>query len=139
MNSLTTSILQAINYKFFSLVFFFGLLSINPSGWRTYVFPDDIYRWEKTRKIVLDKVFSDQRSAAFAATIIDIKEAPYGAQWWSNCKGCEYWYKSEQTILSEARYRFSPRFWHGIIKNLVYNISKGTLHWLAEHQEVPFQ
>ena len=66
--------------------------------------------WGDTLNIVLDKVLSDQRSAAFAATIIDIKEGPFGTQWWSNCKGCEDWYKSQQTILSEASYRFSPRF-----------------------------
>ena len=55
-------------------------------------------------KLVLDKVLSDKRSAAFATTIINIKE------WWSNCKGCEDWYKSEDTILSEARYYSSLYF-----------------------------
>ena len=76
---------------------------------RTDVFHYDNSKspWEDTLKIVQDKVLSDQRSAAFAATIIDIKEAPFGKQFWSNCKGCENWYKSQQTILSEARYRFS--------------------------------
>ena len=74
---------------------FWSFISINISGKRTYVFHHD---WHYTRKIVRDKVLSDQRSAAFAATIIDIKEAPYGAQWFSDLD----WYKSNQTILSEA-------------------------------------
>ena len=66
--------------------------------------------------IVQDQVLSDKRRAAFAATIIDIKEGPFGAQWWSNCKGCEDWYKSEDTILSEARYYSSLYF----IKSISY-------------------
>ena len=46
--------------------------------------------------MIQDKVLSDERSAAYATDISDINE------WWLDCKECD-WYKSEQTIFSEAR------------------------------------
>ena len=49
-----------------------------------------------TYKMVENKVLSDERSYAYATTIDDINE------WWLDCKECD-WYKSEQSILSEAR------------------------------------
>ena len=52
--------------------------------------------WGETYKFVLDKVLSDERSAAYASTIARINRG------WLDCKECN-WYKSEQTILSEAR------------------------------------
>ena len=47
-------------------------------------------------KMILDKVLSDERSTAYATTIDDIN------RWWSDCQECN-WYKSKETILSEAR------------------------------------
>ena len=53
--------------------------------------------------MVLDKVLSDERTTAYATTIYDItfgltvKNSNV-----SDCKDCN-WYKSKQTILSEAR------------------------------------
>ena len=52
--------------------------------------------WSETDKMVLDKVLSDERTTAYASDIEDI------TYWWSDCKDCN-WYKSRQTILSEAR------------------------------------
>ena len=49
-----------------------------------------------TDRIILDKVLSDERTAAYATTIDDINRR------WLNCKDCD-WYKSKQTIMSEAR------------------------------------
>ena len=49
-----------------------------------------------TYKMVKNKVLSNERSYAYATTIDDINE------WWLDCKECD-WYKSEQSILSEAR------------------------------------
>ena len=96
------------------------VLNFDLSGKRTYVKYFDNSGpwgpWFDTLKIVQDQVLSDKRSAAFAATIIDIKEGPFGAQLWYNCKGCEDWYKSEDTILSEARYYSSLYF----IKSISY-------------------
>ena len=46
--------------------------------------------------MINDKVLSDERSTAYATTIGDINIE------WSDCKDCD-WYKSKQTILSEAR------------------------------------
>ena len=96
------------------------VLNFSRSGKRTLVKNSDNSEawgpWVDTLKIVQDQVLSDKRRAAFAATIIDIKEGPFGAQWWSNCKGCEDWYKSEDTILSEARYYSSLYF----IKSISY-------------------
>ena len=62
------------------------------SGSRT-VSPDS---WAEIDKIILDKVLSDERSYAYATTIDDIN------RWWSDCQECN-WYKSKETILSEAR------------------------------------
>ena len=50
----------------------------------------------ETDKVVLDKVLNDDRTAAYATTIDDINRK------WLDCKECN-WYKSQQTILSEAR------------------------------------
>ena len=47
-------------------------------------------------KMILDKVLSDERSTAYASTIQDINRL------YLDCKECN-WYKSKQTILSEAR------------------------------------
>ena len=46
--------------------------------------------------MVLDKVLTDERSAAYVTTISDIN------RWWLECKECN-WYKSKENILSEAR------------------------------------
>ena len=46
--------------------------------------------------MIVDKVLSDERSTAYATDIDNIDKQ------WLECKGCN-WYKSEQTILSEAR------------------------------------
>ena len=45
---------------------------------------------------VLVKVLSDERTAAFVTTIEEIRN------YWLLCKDCD-WYKSDETILSEAR------------------------------------
>ena len=50
----------------------------------------------QTDKMVLDKVLNDDRTAAYATTIDDINRK------WLDCKKCN-WYKSKQTIMSEAR------------------------------------
>ena len=54
--------------------------------------------WGEADKFILDKVLTDERSAAYASTIDDINV------WWLECKECN-WYKSKQTILTEARLR----------------------------------
>ena len=54
--------------------------------------------WGQADKFILDKVLTDERSAAYASTIEDINI------WWLECKECN-WYKSKQTILTEARLR----------------------------------
>ena len=64
------------------------------SGSRT-VSPDS---WAEIDKIILDKVLSDERSAAYASSINEINRN------WLNCKECN-WYKSKQSILSEARFK----------------------------------
>ena len=46
--------------------------------------------------MILDKVLSDERSAAYASSINEINRN------WLNCKECN-WYKSAKTIFSEAR------------------------------------
>ena len=53
--------------------------------------------WFETNKMILDKVLSDERATAYATTIDDINRR------WSDCKECD-WYKSKQTVLSEARF-----------------------------------
>ena len=65
---------------------------ITCSGERTFSHDS----WGERNKMVLDKVLTDERSAAYATTIEDIN------RWWLECKECN-WYKSEQSILSEAR------------------------------------
>ena len=52
--------------------------------------------WNEMDRMVMDKVLSDERSTAYATTIEDINRI------WLECKECN-WYKSEQSILSEAR------------------------------------
>ena len=52
--------------------------------------------WGECEKFVLDKVLTYERSAAYVTDIQDINV------WWLDCKECN-WYKSKQTILSEAR------------------------------------
>ena len=52
--------------------------------------------WGECDHFIQDKVLSDERSAAYASDIADIN------RWWLDCKECN-WYKSKQTILSEAR------------------------------------
>ena len=52
--------------------------------------------WAGTDKMILDKVLTEERSAAYATSIDDIN------LWWLDCKECN-WYKSKQTILSGAR------------------------------------
>ena len=49
-----------------------------------------------TDKVVLDKVLSDERTAAYATSIDEINRQ------WLDCKECD-WYKSKQTIFSEGR------------------------------------
>ena len=51
--------------------------------------------WAETDKMIQEKVLSDERSTAYLSTIDDIN------RWWSDCKECD-WYKSKETILSEA-------------------------------------
>ena len=65
---------------------------INCSGERTISHDSGGER----NKFTLDKVLTDERSAASATTIADIN------RFWLDCKECN-WYKSKQTILSEAR------------------------------------
>ena len=45
-----------------------------------------------TDMLILDKVLSDRRSAAYATTIDDINT------YWLNCRECGDWYKSEEII-----------------------------------------
>ena len=52
--------------------------------------------WGECDQFVLDKVLTDERSAAYVTDIQDIN------RWWLECKECN-WFKSKQTILSEAR------------------------------------
>ena len=47
-------------------------------------------------QFILDKVLTDERSAAYITDIEDINRL------WLDCKECN-WYKSKQTILTEAR------------------------------------
>ena len=80
----------------------------NCSGKRTIVYGgvgslESHDPWGDTNKIVQDKVLSDKRSAAFATTIWEIENGPFGMGWWSDCNDCD-WYKSERTVLSEARF-----------------------------------
>ena len=51
---------------------------------------------EERNEMIRGKVLSDERTTAYASTINDINRK------WLNCKECD-WYKSKQTILSEAR------------------------------------
>ena len=53
-------------------------------------------KYEEMDKMVLEKVLSDERTTAYASTIEEIIRR------WSDCKDCN-WYKSTQTIFSEAR------------------------------------
>ena len=98
------------------VIFYFKLMKINCSGQRTIVYfsgprmnnkHGESVRdpWEATNNIVQEKVLSDKRSAAFATTISVIKGSfgPYRDGWWLDCKDCDSWYKSERTVLSEAR------------------------------------
>ena len=64
---------------------------ITCSGERTFSHDS----WGETDKMILNKVLSDERSTAYATTIDDINI------FWLECKECN-WYKSEQSILSEA-------------------------------------
>ena len=52
--------------------------------------------WGECDQFILDKVLTGERSAAYSSSIGDIN------RWWLDCKECN-WYKSKQTILSEAR------------------------------------
>ena len=52
--------------------------------------------WGEKNKFILDKVLSDERSTAYADTIDNID------RFWLDCKECN-WYKSKETIASEAR------------------------------------
>ena len=52
--------------------------------------------WAEADQFVLDKVLTDERATAYASTIEDINT------WWLECEECN-WFKSKQTILSEAR------------------------------------
>ena len=72
----------------------FYISQITCSGERT-ISPDS---WGEIYKMIEDKVLTDERSAAYASTIDDING------YWLDCKECN-WYKSKQTILSEARLR----------------------------------
>ena len=67
---------------------------ITCSGGRTF----SLKFWGQMRKMILDKVLSDERTTAYATTIDDINKS------WLNCKECN-WYKSKQSILSEARFK----------------------------------
>ena len=49
-----------------------------------------------TDRTVLDKVLSDERTAAYATSIDEINRQ------WLDCKECD-WYKSKETIFSEER------------------------------------
>ena len=65
---------------------------ITCSGQRTFSHDS----WGETEKMILDKVLTNERTTAYATTINDIN------RWWLECKECN-WYKSKQSILSEAR------------------------------------
>ena len=54
------------------------------------------FGWTGTGTIILNEVLSDERTFAYVTSIDDIN------RWWSDCKDCN-WYKSRETILSEAR------------------------------------
>ena len=65
---------------------------ITCSGGRTF----SLKFWGQTSKMILDKVLSDERTMAFAMTIDHINK------YFLDCKECN-WFKSEQSILPEAR------------------------------------
>ena len=104
-----------INAIFFHLSF-----TKNCSGKRTIVYGgvgslESHDPWGDTNKIVQDKVLGDKRSAAFAATIWDIQSGAFGyfaEGWWSECKDCDSWYKSERTVLSEARFYINKIYFY---------------------------
>ena len=77
-------ILINVNILHFSLITF--------SGERTVSHDSEVEMY----KMIQDKVLTDERSAAYVSTINGIN------RWWLDCKECN-WYKSKQTILSEAR------------------------------------
>ena len=56
----------------------------------------EVLTWAETDKMVRDKVLTIERTAAYATDIDDITD------YWLDCKECN-WFKSEETILSEAR------------------------------------
>ena len=69
-----------------------------------------------TDRIILDKVLSDERTAAYATTIDDINRR------WLNCKDCD-WYKSKQTIMSEAKLQISQCFFLTLNKNRILSLA----------------
>ena len=71
---------------------YISLIIITCSGKRTFAHES----WAEADQMILGKVLSDERSAAYATTTADIQK------WWLDCKDCN-WYKSERTILSEVR------------------------------------
>ena len=73
-------------------MYFVDISSVTCSGKRT-VSHDS---WSETDKMILDKVLTDERSAAYVTTIDDINLL------WSDCKECN-WYKSKRMILSDVR------------------------------------
>ena len=75
------------------LLLIFHFIQINCSGKRTVSHNSGA----GTRKAVLEKVLSNERTTAYASDIIDIKSK------FSDCKDCN-WYKSRQTIFREARF-----------------------------------
>ena len=73
-------------------MYFFFISPITCSGKRTV----SLSSYWATLEMVETKVLSDERTAAYAETIQHIN------YFWLNCKECD-WYKSEQTVLPEAR------------------------------------
>ena len=80
-------------YQIYYLILFIFHISVTSfSGMRTVSYNS----WIETERTILDKVLSNERSTAFAATINVINS------YLLDCKECN-WYKSRETILSEAR------------------------------------
>ena len=73
-------------------MYFVHISPITYSGKRTFSYDS----YDKMKRMVLDKVLSDERTTAYVTDIADINK------YWLGCKECN-WYKSEQNILSEAR------------------------------------
>lgn len=73
-------------------MYFVDIYLVTCSGKRTV----SLDTWPETKKMILDKVLSDERTTAYASTIDDINRR------WLDCKECN-WYKSDQGLNGQAR------------------------------------